>query len=100
MKVFAVIRTRGPAWQDSAPLEDQSAWGAHAQFMDDLAAAGIVILAGPLEGTRDVLVIMRGAGSDDVSKKLAADPWTDLDLLRTERIAPWTLRLGKLPGAK
>jgi len=64
--------------------------------MDDLAGAGTVVLGGPLEGSADVLLIMRAENADEIVKKLAVDPWTALDLLRTERVMPWTLRLGSL----
>jgi uncharacterized protein YciI len=93
---FAVIRTRGPAWQDSRPLESQADWTGHAAFMNALEKEGFVILGGPLEGTADVLLIVRAKSPDDVRSRLAADPWEALGLLRVTRIAPWTLRLGAL----
>ena len=34
-RVFAVLRSRGPAWDDSKPLEGQVDWTAHAAFMDN-----------------------------------------------------------------
>jgi uncharacterized protein YciI len=55
-----------------------------------------VILGGPLEGTADVLLVMRAASAEDARGRLAADPWTVQDLLRVSRISPWTLRLGSL----
>jgi len=47
-QLFAVIRTRGPAWQESRPLEGQADWSGHASFMNSLAKEGFVILGGPL----------------------------------------------------
>ena len=98
MNVFAVIRTRGPAWQHAWGLEKQQDWTGHAEFMDALTAAGVVVLAGPLEGTDDVLIVMRGESAEQVAEQLEPDPWTALDLLRTKRVLPWTIRLGTLPG--
>jgi hypothetical protein len=95
-KHFMAIRTRGPAWQESRPLEGQDDWAAHASFMNALAREGFVILAGPLEGTSDVLLVFRATTPDEVRSRLADDPWTVKDLLRITRIAPWTLRLGSL----
>jgi hypothetical protein len=95
-KHFMVIRTRGPAWQESRPLEGQDDWGAHASFMNALATEGFVILGGPLEGTSDVLLVFQATTPDEVRSRLAEDPWTLKDLLRITRIAPWTLRLGSL----
>ena len=93
--VFAVIRTRGPAWQDVRRLEDQVDWPPHASFMNALAKEGFVILGGPLEGTPDVLLIVRAESADEIRTRLADDPWAD-HLLRVTCVTPWTLRLGSL----
>ena len=95
-QLFAVIRTRGPAWQEGRPLESQVDWAGHAAFMNALAKEGFVILGGPLDGTPDVLRVVRAATADAARARLADDPWTRRDLLRVSRIAPWTLRLGSL----
>ena len=95
-QLFAVIRTRGPAWQDGRPLESQADWAGHASFMNGLAKEGFVVLGGPLEGTSDVLLVVRAATADEVRSRLAEDPWTRNDLLRITRVAPWTRRLGSL----
>ena len=47
-QLFAVIRTRGGAWQDSYTLESQQDWTAHAAFMDALEKDDFVVLGGPL----------------------------------------------------
>jgi YCII-related domain-containing protein len=95
-QLFAVIRTRGPAWQDGRPLEGQADWTGHASFMNALAKEGFVVLGGPLEGTSDVLLVVRAATPDEARSRLAEDPWAGKDLLRITRVAPWTLRLGSL----
>jgi uncharacterized protein YciI len=98
MKIFAVIRTRGSAWQLSFTLEQQPGWNVHAAFMDALASEGFVLLGGPLEGTPDVLLIVRAASPEEIAARLEDDPWTASGLLRVARINPWTVRLGALPG--
>jgi uncharacterized protein YciI len=95
--LFAVIRTHGPAWTESAPIESQSLWQEHADFMDDLFHAGYIVLAGPLEGTNGAMLIFRADSSSEVESRLAADPWTASGHLYTSQISPWTLRLGSLP---
>jgi uncharacterized protein YciI len=95
-QLFAVIRTRGPAFEPSRPLEAQADWAAHAAFMNGLVRDGSVILGGPLEGTADVLLVMRAASAADARGRLAADPWTVQDLLRVSWISRWALRLGSL----
>jgi uncharacterized glyoxalase superfamily protein PhnB/uncharacterized protein YciI len=98
-QLFAVIRTRGPRWQPSRPMESQAEWSAHAAFMDALAEEGVVILGGPLEATPDALVVVRADSAAEVRSRLSADPWTAMDLLRDTLVAPWTLRLGSLDVA-
>ena len=94
--LFAVIRTRGARWNDAEPLERQEDWRGHADFMNTLAAEGVVLLGGPLAGTRDVLLIARAENRQQVEARLAADCWTVKDLLRTLQITPWELRLGSV----
>jgi hypothetical protein len=94
--LFAVIRSHGGAWQALRPTEGQEAWDSHAVFMNSLENEGFVILGGPLEGTSDVLLVVRAETPDEIIERLSADPRTGLDLLRVSRVAPWTLRLGSL----
>lgn len=53
-QLLAVIRTRGPAWQDGRPLESQADWAGHASFMNALAMEGFVILGGPLDAATGI----------------------------------------------
>jgi uncharacterized protein YciI len=91
-----VTRTRGAGWNDTAPLEGQKEWDAHAAFMDSLASEGFALLVGPLEGTREALIIVRAENEEEIHSRLAADPWSRNGLLTTTRVAPWTLRIGSL----
>jgi uncharacterized protein YciI len=95
-RVFAVLRSRGPAWDDSKPLEGQAEWAAHAAFMDALFEERFAALVGPLEGTRDALLILRASSVEEVAGRLASDPWTTHGLLVTTQVSAWQLRLGSL----
>jgi hypothetical protein len=95
-RVFAVLRSRGPAWDDSKPLEEQAEWTAHAAFMDALFDERFAALVGPLEGTRDALLILRAETASEIIERLASDPWTMNGLLVTRQISPWQLRLGSV----
>jgi len=95
-RAFVVLRSRGPAWDDSKPLEGQAEWPAHAAFMDALFEQGFAALVGPLEGTRDALLVLRASSASDVVERLASDPWTANGLLVTTQISPWQIRLGTL----
>jgi hypothetical protein len=95
-QVFVVWRSRGPAWNDAKPLEDQIDWAAHAAFMDALFEEGFAALVGPLEGTRDALLVLRASGPSEIEERLASDPWTINGLLVTTQVSRWQLRLGSL----
>ena len=96
-RLFAVIETEGAAWETGRPLEEQREWPAHAAFMDRAHEEGFIVLAGPLEGTGDRLLVARARSPEEIAQRLAPDPWLRLDLLRVARVAPWVLRLGALP---
>ncbi|HLY04734.1 MAG TPA: hypothetical protein VKR31_03205 [Rhizomicrobium sp.] len=93
-RLFAVIRSHGPAWDESRPLEKQADWPAHVIFMNALAAEGFVVVGGPLDGTEDTLLIISAEHEDEIRRRLASDPWSR-GMLRLGRIAPWSLRLGE-----
>ena len=95
-KLFAVTRTRGPAFDPNRALEEQEDWRGHAAFMNALHAAGFVVLGGPLQGTADVLLIIRARDEKEIVARLADDCWSRGGLLRIKSIVPWTLRLGSL----
>jgi len=62
--------------------------------MNGLAKEGFVVIGGPLEGTPEVLLIMRAGSADAIRQQLEADPWTHSEMLRILSITPWTVRLG------
>ena len=64
--------------------------------MDALFEQRFAALVGPLEGTRDALLILRASSTSEVVERLASDPWTTNGLLVTTRISPWQIRLGTL----
>jgi uncharacterized protein YciI len=77
-------------------MEEQPSWKEHAQLMDSLTEEGFIALAGPLEGTDEVLLIVRAESPEEVQKRFAADPWVKLGLLELTSILPWHLRLGSI----
>ena len=96
--LFAVMRTRGAAWNESLPMEQQVDWRPHADFMNALHREGVALLAGPLGGTRDVLLVFRAGSEAEVAARLAEDCWSIKGLLQTLWIKPWGLRLGTVAG--
>jgi uncharacterized protein YciI len=96
-RLFAVMINHGAGWREGLPLEEQVAWQAHADFMDHLVEEEFVLLGGPLEGTSEVLLIVRAEAPEEIRRRFAPDPWHKTDLLQIAKIMPWILRLGSLP---
>ncbi len=95
-RIFAVTLSRSARWDHSRPMEEQQDWRPHADFMNALVADGFVLLGGPLEGTSNVLLIVRADDPDQIKYRLADDYWHRDGLLTITQIVPWQLRLGKL----
>jgi uncharacterized protein YciI len=95
-RLFVVIRSRGPAWNDALPIDDQVEWPAHAAFMNGLVEQQFIAVGGPLEGTPDVLLVVRATDAAEIAERLAADPWVRNGLLRLKDVWPWWIRLGSL----
>ena len=91
-RLFFVLRTRGAAWDRERAPEEQEGWAEHYAFMTVLARDGVVTLGGPLEGTPNYLVLVRASSEADVRARLGEDVWLQKDILRVERIAPWSVK--------
>lgn len=92
---FAVRRRRGPAWNAALTMREQAGWGAHASFMNALAAEGFIVLGGPLGDGAEVLHIVEAPSEDAIRKRFDADPWSQTGLLEMLRIEPWTILLDR-----
>jgi hypothetical protein len=61
--------------------------------MDDLVESWFVVLGGPLEGDREVLLVVDAPGGDAIRARLAGDPWARDGTLTVTSIERWTLLL-------
>ncbi|WP_426595476.1 hypothetical protein ACPPVS_07855 [Cellulomonas sp. McL0617] len=86
------LRRSGPLWQAGLPLEDQSGFPEHAEFMDGLVAGGVVVLGGPLSDEVRVVEVIEAPSADAVRATLADDPWSGSHLV-VESVEAWTIRL-------
>ncbi len=91
---FAVLRGPAARWDPNRPRREQEGWPAHAEFMNGLAEAGFVVLGGPLDETRALLII-DAAGQDEIAQRLAADPWTEMEILSTMCVQTWEILLDR-----
>jgi uncharacterized protein YciI len=93
MAHYVVRLERGGPWDWSRDMREQVGWDEHAQYMDGLVDAGFVLLAGPLEGDREVLLIVEAESEDAINDRLAEDPWAPNGMLRPVRVERWTVVL-------
>jgi uncharacterized protein YciI len=93
MALYVVRRRRGGPWDWSRDLREQVGWDEHARFMDSLVSEHFVLLGGPLEGDREVLLIVEAESEDAIRERLAKDPWTPNGMLSPVRIERWTVLL-------
>ena len=92
-RLFAVLTERGPNWDDGKPMEGQPDWRAHADYMNALVAEGVILLGGPLVGTRDVLLIVRAESEEEARARLGDDIWVARGVLLQRQVTPWWVRL-------
>ena len=95
---LVVLRQSGPEFDRSRPLEEQSDWPAHADFMDGLVEAGFIVLGGPLADDGRVAHAVEAESDEAIRATLARDPWSEKHL-RVDAIEPWTIRLDGRTGA-
>jgi len=93
MAVFVLTRVNGPNYDDSRERRGQDAWTEHAAFMDRLLDDGFVIMGGPLDDGRQVLLIVQAADEQEAADRLAADPWEPMGILKTAGIQRWDVWL-------
>jgi hypothetical protein len=89
---LVVLRRKGPQWDASQPLEGQSGWMEHADFMDVLVDSGFVVLGGPLHGEHRVVLAVSAESEAAVRATLARDPWDQTHLV-VDSVEAWTIRL-------
>jgi uncharacterized protein YciI len=72
-------------------MDQQSWWREHANYMDELVDAGVIVLGGPLDDVRVALAVEAGS-EETVREMLARDPWSETHLV-VDTVDSWTLRL-------
>ena len=96
MMFLVLLRHSGPEWDSARPMEQQSKWPEHAQYMDELVDVGVIVLGGPLDDVRVVLAVE--ADSEQMVRDLfARDPWSQTHLV-IDTIEAWRLRLDGRKG--
>src|SRR5215510_12962511 len=92
--LFVVNQIRGEAWDDRTPLRSQALWDEHASYMDQLTAAGFIVLGGPLgDAESPAMLVVDAPDEEVVQATLARDPWRASGHLVEPKIQHWTIFL-------
>jgi hypothetical protein len=89
---LVVLRRSGPEYDHSKPLEEQSGWEQHAEFMDGLVDDGFIVLGGVLADEVRTAHAVEAESEDAIRERLARDPWSGSHLV-VDSIDQWTIRL-------
>jgi uncharacterized protein YciI len=106
MGFFTVTREAGSGWTGRQGIGGQQAMSEHAAFMDALADEGFVLFGGPLAGSEQgrlrALLIVSADSEDEIHGRLADDPWTRTQRLRTVSVETWSVFIGadRLPPVR
>ena len=92
MATFLVLLRRTGEYDLARPLEEQSGFEAHADFMDGLVADGFLVLGGPLADEVRVAHAVEAESEAAVRATHARDPRSESHLV-VEYVEPWTIRL-------
>ena len=96
-RMFHVVLTRsGPEYDLSKPLEEQSRWREHADFMDGLVDEGFIVLGGPLADEFRNVHVVDAESEQEVRDTFARDPWSGSHL-DVDSVDAWTIRLDGRP---
>lgn len=92
-RMFHVVLTRsGPEYDLAKPLEKQSRWREHADFMDGLVEDGFILLGGPLGDEYRNVHVVDADSEQEVRDTFARDPWSGTHL-EVDSVDSWTIRL-------
>jgi len=94
-----VRQRRGGPWDWTRDLREQIGFEDHARFVDDLVDSGFIVLGGPLQGEREVLIIVNAPNEGAVRKRFADDPWVQAGMLTLTTVERWSILLDGLRGS-
>ena len=99
VEFYAVRQRRGGPWDWTRDLRGQVGFEDHARFVDGLVDSGFIVLGGPLQGDREVLIIVKAPNEDAVRKRFADDPWVRSEMLTLTTVERWAILLDGLRGS-
>ena len=88
---FVTISSAGPNRDPSRNTRDQPLWDEHAAFIDQLVAAGFILMGGPLVDEGGAMLIVSADDENEVRQKLQNDPWFERGILKLESVKRWEI---------
>ena len=88
---FIAISSAGPNRDGSKGTREQPFWDEHAAFIDQLVAAGFILMGGPLVDEGGALLIVNAKDEREVREKLKNDPWFEKGVLKLEAVKRWQI---------
>jgi uncharacterized protein YciI len=88
---FSVVQfDPGAAYVAGRSPREQPFWDEHAAFVDDLAARGRILLAGPFADWTGAMLVVRGE-VPEVTAIMLTDPFVTEGVFAEPRVRPWLL---------
>ena len=88
---FVILSSAGPKRDSSRSTREQPLWKEHAAFIDQLVAAGFILMGGPLVDERGAMLIVTADDENEVREKLQNDPWFRHGILKLESVKRWQI---------
>jgi len=92
-KTFIILFDPGPNWDESNEIEKQDHWNEHVKFVDDLFDKGNVIIAGPIEHYKRIVIVYEAVDESEVRITFKDDPFISNGILHLESVMEWNIRL-------
>jgi uncharacterized protein YciI len=91
-KLFLLTHMPGEGWVEGKSRIEQPGWTQHADFMNNLAASGFVVLGGPISDT-EALLLIDSPDKAEIRTVFTEDPWHKSKVLEIKEIQEWTILL-------
>lgn len=92
---YIVTLEQGENWNTRCRMREQEDWDEHARLMDAFVEDGFIILGGPLDNEKKVLLIINAKSEQAIEARFADDPWIIKGVRRIANIERWEILLGK-----
>ncbi len=94
--VRVLVRFRaGPTWAGGPP-DAQPGWNEHAAFVDELVAAGTMVMGGPFADSSGSLIVLKNVGEDEARELVARDPFLANGVFALDDVRAWNVYVDEL----